>query len=281
MKKTICSFVIVLAVNFAWAQISQPGWRANIKVVDEDGQPIPDATVAVWYYIQPPANQTEASEKIQGLTDTNGVFTASHSNTGSIDLGFQVSKVGYYSTTKGHEFAKFKDSDPAKWNPSETVILKKIGHPIAMYVKKEETKIPKENAPVGFDLMGGDWVAPFGAGKTADVYFTVHRKIISPQEFDADLELTFPNTGDGIVVVPPAPDSGSPLVMPRPAPENGYQSKHTWHYHNLSERPEGVLGYFFRVRTMLDENGNAKSALYGKIQGDVRFYVGQKPHKRA
>ena len=34
--------------------------------------------------------------------------------------------------------------------------------------------------------------------------------------------------------------------------------------------------YFFRVRTVLDEEGNVKSALYGKIYGDFmqfRYYL--------
>lgn len=136
--------------------------------------------------------------------------------------------------------------------------------------------MPKENESIGFDLMVGDWVAPYGAGKTADVLFTVHRKITSPRQFDADLKLTFPNNGDGVVVVPPAPDTGSPLVMPRSAAEAEYQSALSWSYHNFTETSEPASGFFLRVRTVLDDNGNVKSALYGKIQGDVRFYVGSK-----
>jgi hypothetical protein len=31
--------------------------------------------------------------------------------------------------------------------------------------------------------------------------------------------------------------------------------------------------YFFRVRTVLDEQGRIKSALYGKISGDIKFGV--------
>ena len=42
------------------------------------------------------------------------------------------------------------------------------------------------------------------------------------------------------------------------------------------ERPKAVFGYSIRVRTVLDENGNVKSSLYGKINGDIRFYVGTK-----
>jgi len=35
-----------------------------------------------------------------------------------------------------------------------------------------------------------------------------------------------------------------------------------------------VFGYFIRVRTELDQDSNVKSALYGKIAGNFRFYAG-------
>jgi hypothetical protein len=41
--------------------------------------------------------------------------------------------------------------------------------------------------------------------------------------------------------------------------------------------------YFFRVRTMLDDKGNVKSALYGKIYGDFMqfsYYLNPTPNSR-
>lgn len=276
MKKAFLFVAVACACCSVLAQTSKPAWHAVIKVVGESGQPIPGANVEMSYYVQAPPGENEASGSIHGLTDTNGIVRLSHSNTGSIGLGFEVTKAGYYPTKKGHEFVQFQDTDPQKWNPTLTLVLKKIGHPIAMYAKHVETKMPAEDHPVGFDLTVGDWIAPYGAGKHADIFFTVHRKITSPQKFDADLELTFPNPGDGIVVMPPvSTDTGfSPLVMPRFAPTGDYQRALKWSYHNFTETAEPASGYFFRVRTVLDSNGNVKSALYGKIQGDVRFYVG-------
>jgi hypothetical protein len=269
MKKNICLMLVVAATVCVRAQDTRE-WNALLKVVDDAGQPVSGADVSIFYDVPPQLESTD-SGKITGLTDTNGLFAASHHDQ-TYGLRFLVRKTGYYSDDLYKDFHGV--FTPGNLNPNLTLLLKKIGHPIAMYAKKEETKMPRENEPIGFDLTVGDWVAPYGTGKTADMFFTVHRKITSPQEFDADLELTFPNAGDGIIIVPPAPDTGSPLVMPRPAPEDGYQSERTWRYHNLTEQPEGVLGYFFRVRTVLDSNGNVKSALYGKIQGDVRFFVG-------
>jgi hypothetical protein len=268
--------MVVFALNSANSQVSGPVWNATVTVLDEASQPIAAANVEMSFYVKTIPGEGQSGGNVQGLTDTNGVVRLSHANTGSIGLGFQATKAGYYPTTKGHEFMELKDSDPQKLNPNLIMVLKKIGQPIAMYAKKEEVKLPRENDPVGFDLMAGDWVAPFGKGKNADLFFTVHRKIVNPQEFDADLKLTFPNNGDGVYVVPPAPDTGSPLVLPPSAVETGYQSGLTWSYHNFTETSVPASGYFFRVRTVLDENGNVKSALYGKMQGDVRFYVGTK-----
>jgi hypothetical protein len=270
MKKIYIILVGFIA-GFAFAQTSpQSTWRMTIKVVDEDGNPIGGAKAGVGYYThsQPAA--------IDGVTDTNGIFIVEHSvepSYGGYALGFGADKPGYYSV---HESQLLPPTyDAAKWNQNIVLVLKKIGHPIAMYAKHVETKTPKENEPIGFDLTAGDWVTPYGTGKTADIFFTVHRKVISVHEYDAELSLTFPNKGDGIAVAPQQPSIGSDFTTSRTASDGGYEPERSWHYSN-SETPLSVFGYFIRVRTVLDENGNIKSALYGKIIGDISLYVGTK-----
>jgi hypothetical protein len=273
MKKIICLIMAFAGMQLVHAQNLQE-WKVALTTVDDDGLPVTNAQVWVSYGIPPSAQQSKDWNKVEGLTDNNGFFIAEHQDTGSYSLGIHIRKEGYYPTD--HVYDLGANYNPEVWNPNLKMVLKRIGQPIAMYAKKEETKIPEQNKPVGFDLMVGDWVAPYGSGKTADVSFMVHRKISSPQEFDADLELTFPNTSDGIFVLPPSPKTDSPLVMPRFAVEAGYQSTLTWSYHNFTETSEPASGYFIRVRTILDANGIVKSAFYGKIQGDIRFYVGTK-----
>lgn len=275
MKKVIFLLFAIAIINCARAQTSLPqhDWHVTLKIVDESGQPIAGASAGVgFYWVTPPPDRKYTAGGIDGVTDTNGVFKASHASE-FCTLHFVVQKAGYYTT--GSQYSAGSEYDPLKWNPTLTLTLRKVGQPVAMYAKRVETKIQKENEPVGFDLTAGDWVSPFGTGKNADLFFTVNRKIVSTSEYEADLKLTFPNRGDGIVVAPAEPEIGSAFKTARVAADSGYQPEHSWHYSN-SGGPESVFGYFIRVRTQLDENGNVKSALYGKIRGDFRFYAGTK-----
>ncbi len=269
--------VFLIAVGCGQAQ-NDPllhEWKATLSIVDDNNQPVPGAEATIIYSVVPPPGQVVAGAQAKGLTDSNGVFTASHRD-GSLNLVFRVQKEGYYSTTMTYEIGLLgQPINPAKLKPVLTLVLKKIGHPIPMYAKREETKIQKENEPVGYDLMAGDWVAPHGKGKIADMLFTVHRKIESERKYNADLKVTFPSTGDGIAIAPAEPDTGSVFKTPRTAAESGYESDRTWRYSSTAG-PDFVSGYFLRVRTVLDEKGNVKSALYGKIHGDFRFYAGTK-----
>ena len=282
MKKLAPQLVTILLVGSVSAQTllkPLPPWIATIHVVNESGEAVVGADVEVSYYIAPPPGRSEAGESIRGLTDTNGTFTASHKDTGSIDLGFRITKPGFYPTIGRHDLFMRGQYDDKKVadnrNATPTMVLRKIGRPISMYAKREETKIQKEDEPVGFDLTAGDWISPFGNGKNTDLVFTVHRKIINDRGYDAVVTLTFPNKGDGIAVAPSEPDIGSELRTPRTAAESGYEAGREWHY-GSGAGPESVFGYFIRVRTLLDENGNVRSALYGKIRGDLRFYAGTK-----
>jgi hypothetical protein len=267
MKKIICLMLIKTVVSFAYAQTMPANheWKVSIKVVDEAGNPIAGAKASVGYF----SKSQPAS--IDGLTETNGVFTASH-YAFSGELGFTAEKTGYYMTIE-KEYELGFPYNYARWNPNPVLVLKKIGNPIPMYAKRVEVKLQQVGKPMGFDLEAGDWVTPLGKGFHADMFFTVQRKIISRLEYDCTLTVTFPNQGDGIVVAPPVPDTGSEFKTSRTASENGYEPELDLHYSNTNQ-PPSVFGYFIRVRTELNPDGTVKSALYGKIQGGFRFYAG-------
>jgi hypothetical protein len=263
MNKTICVIFMGIVISHAHAQTKHE-WRATLKVVDEMGVPIVGANASIGY------QTNSVGTSVDGLTDTNGVFSASHPSYGGT-LGFVVKKTGYYPTRQDYKVPF--TYDPARWNPTKTIALKKIGQPITMYAKRQEMKFPKLDESIGFDLMSGDWVTPYGKGFHTDILFKAHRKIKNDHEFTADLTVTFPNKGDGIIIAPSEPETGSEFKTSRTAAENGYRSELDLLYSN-SKHPDSVFGYFIRVRTELDQDGNVKSAIYGKIRGGFRFYAG-------
>jgi hypothetical protein len=292
MKNVFALVFAFFAVGCAWAQNLPPApkWQATLKIVDDDGHPVPKAETWVSYYIAPPPGETSAWAKITGLTDTNGLFTASHRGW-SEALGFHVQKDGYYPTSMKYELGFPEQYSVQKWNPSLTLILKKIGQPIPMYAKWVNLGIPVIGKPVGFDLAVGDWIAPHGKGKTTDMLFTAQLDQRAELDFDYKLTVSFPNSGDGIqeFKVPSLPvDQGSSLRSPHEAPAEGYLPQWIQTRVRKPRKPEVTnrdlnRNFFFRVRTVLDEKGNIKSACYGKIYGDFmnfRYFLNPEPNSR-
>jgi hypothetical protein len=300
MKGLASYCVAVLVTGSALAQALatlptsrfRPPWSATVTVIDELGQPLSRADVEVSYYVSPPAGQTEGGERIHGPTDTSGVFHGSHSDTGSVTLGFRISKAGYYTSSLGRTLYEPEQFDEEKVNASRnivfTVTLRKVGQPIPMYVKHIYKGPPVFNKPVGYDLMAGDWVAPHGKGVSTDIIFMKTSSLKSSTDYESKLTVSFPNQGDGIQEFGMAfrVDDGSALRSPREAPEAGYQPTLTRETSAHPGQPskfdfDGKRNYFFRVRTVLDERGNVKSALYGKIYGDFMqftYYLNSTPN---
>ena len=151
-----------------------------------------------------------------------------------------------------------------------------------MYAKNvPRQNIPVEGKPCGFDLLAGDWVAPYGRGKTADFQFILERAPIrvitndyGPYKiFNDKLTLRFTNDGDGILSVVAKPVAE--LTLPRQAPLDGYLPeliKRRYNSENIDTPAHNDYqrdaNYFFRVRTEKNADGKVVSALYGKVHGD-------------
>jgi hypothetical protein len=264
MKK-IFSLFLIFAIGYSDAQTlpQEYLWTATLKAVNEAGKPVAGVKVFVDFSVY--------KEPISGLTDTNGIFVASHRDA-SENIGIRAERKEYYPFMLEYNKGVY---NPEKWNPSLTILLRRIGDPIPMYAKEQEMKFPKLDEPIGFDLMAGDWITPYGKGFHSDIMFKAHREIYNANEFKADLTVTFPNQGDGIVVAPDELVAGSEFKTSRVAAESGYKSELVLNYSNTG-KPASVFGYFVRVRTELNPDGTVRSAFYGKIAGNFRFYVGTK-----
>jgi hypothetical protein len=272
MKAYILFCLVWLALSCALAQANavQHKWSATLKVVDENANPVAGANASIGYF----TNSQPAS--FEGLTDFEGLFSATHSAQSDLNvLGFEAKKAGFYTTRIGCDL--FPPYEPAKWNLTQKLVLKKVEKPIGMYAKQiNSLKFPEYNKVIGYDLMIGDWVAPYGKGANSDIRFIEHH---ADAKSGYTFTISFPNLGDGIqeFTVPDA-EKGSELRSAHEAPVDGYQP-----VHEQTQMADPHRGYFLRVRTTLDHNGNIVSALYGKIYGDFmqfNYYLNPTPNDR-
>ena len=272
MKTLACLFCLCLLGAIAAAQTGTLlQFKAVEHVIDESGHPIVGALAIIGYYTN---SQSVTSEKITG---TNGVFEFQDTSPSEYaDYSFEARKDGYYSIWQQVNLQS--PYDPAKWNVEKSLVLKKVEKPIAMYAKKYVMglKLPEYNKQIGFDLMIGDFVGPYGKGINSDILFTENH----PDEKSGyTFTIGFPKEGDGIQEFTlPDTEKGSGLRSPHEAPVDGYQPKQ-----EQTQMPDPNRNYFFRVRTVKDHEGNIVSAHYGKIYGDFMqftYYLNPTPNDR-
>ena len=161
------------------------------------------------------------------------------------------------------------------------------------------------NEKLAYDLVKGAWLPPHGDGEICDLHFVFNEEVLGWKEdkgYDGTYvskvyriiaTISMPGSGNGIVEMPMIRNVGIKL---RTAPEEGYGNNIS-RWRGWFGREEGYKNdcdrdrcYAFRIRTEYDDEGNLKSALYGKIYGDfdmldiegVRFlyYLNPTPNDR-
>jgi hypothetical protein len=284
--KTITIFISLCCTGFA--QLSEdakikdaliagiPEAKFDLCVVNELGKPIQGAKV----YIRFVENKfiidlKPAKDKpFEDLTNSYGLVSAQGRTNRSI-VGL-ITRSGYYSGSL--QIPAFQSHENGKWQPWNTTykaVLRKIINPIPMYAKSVDLRLPELGKPIGYDLESGDWTAPFGKGKKADIIFTKIVDKRSESDYNQTLVASFPNKGDGIQTFEM---QKSFLASPYEAPLENYQP--TWEQVKTI-RPDVApkwnyddkRNYFIRVRTVLDERGQVVSAHYGKIYGDFMMFT--------
>lgn len=275
MKRTII-LIIVATYHTTLGQTPTrlyPDAKMTVKVLNEAGAPVDNAEAGVGFTVDSGTHVGSEEVAVHGITNKEGVFVASAK--ADRRVGFTVRKKGWYPSFGTYRFKEIHGGRWEPWNPIVVVILKPIINPEPMYARKLRVEIPLADAPVGFDLVESDWVAPHGRGKVADFVFSLSRRFDTWKDYYAEVKLTFSNKGDGIQTIPVPGQSASELKLPRLAPEQGYLPEFATSIGRAPStlgRDDGKAGlsYFFRVRTLRDENGEIVSALYGKIDGDIR-----------
>jgi len=294
MKMTIfaasfCFSILICGGSSAFAQQkpqlpTRPLAKITAKVVGEDRLPINNAKVSIGFIVGQPPGQGPGTRELmhEGVTDTNGVFSATDECGSSAGLG--ANKDGFYRTYGSDVlFKEAKNGRWEPWNPTIELVLKAIVNPIPMYARRVDTAtIPVMGKPIGFDLVESDWVTPYGKGKVADFVLTLEKQYTSvDQPFNVTLTVRFSHEDDGIQSVFAPINVGSELRLPRTAPEEGYQSELV---KSTSRQAANAMiqrdfrddqNYFFRVRTVKKDN-KIVSAYYGKIDRDIEFWGNEK-----
>ena len=172
------------------------------------------------------------------------------------------------------------DADKQGWNIKRegTLILRKKRNPTPLAVRRIELVPPSFEKPYAYDLEIGDYVQPYGNGKTPDLVFrSVLLRNDGPMDLDYRLDVSFSNLGDGII----STEQNLWCTLRSPhylAPNAQYQNK--WIY-TRTVKPGGGgktsanpnRCFYLRVRTKLDTAGKIMSANYAKIYGDFPKFV--------
>ena len=291
MKSILLLFLGAVALQAQQPQPQKPEERPlaqiTFRVVTDGGEPIGNVEIALgtFHHWEPGEGfGKDVAEVFTGTTNEKGLVTISGR---SLRGDFKYNprqKEGFYRGGGGeYLFKEAKNGQWQPWNPTVDVVLKPIINPIAMYARKlgsatDLLELPQKNQPVGFDLLVGDWVAPYGKGSTSDLVFTLTEKtpfVSVEKPYDVALTMTFSNKADGIQSVLTPSNQMSELRLPRYAPEAGYNPQLVKQMGRPAEGEPINSGtredqnYFFRVRTVLDKDGKIQSAIYGKIIGDV------------
>ncbi|BEU03026.1 hypothetical protein OAG1_18260 [Agarivorans sp. OAG1] len=229
----------------------------KVKVVDQDGLAVEGAEVFAG------GRLGIDGENIKDLTDKEGVFqTIGRKN---LAVVFRVNKEGYYQT-------KLRTNK----NLQNLIIeLRKKKKPTAMYAKTHILRFPKKQASIGFDFEQADWVAPYGKGSTAHIYFNLDGEYVDMWNHHSELNITFPNSLDGIIEVSKN-TSTSEFKFPYLAYSQSYKnslvlkkSREGLESKRLLNYDESALGYIFRVNTEINSDGEIINANYGKILGYI------------
>ncbi|MDP1581385.1 MAG: hypothetical protein Q8M02_14020 [Candidatus Didemnitutus sp.] len=236
-------------------------------VHDPEAHPVEGATV---HMSLPRYRLGDKSQESIAKTDKGGVATVS--GIAQQDYILSAEKPSYYRTQGPHRGINDEKSfqQYAVGVQKIDLELRPVRDPIVgIFLDVDRRLLPKtDGSPLGFDLKIGDWVAPYGKGKTSDFIFTVGGHFKSLNDFDQSLTLSFSNQGDGIMPFRHPKQLGSALKWPYEAPFSGYESQRVWRRtfdgkkrtSNLDN--SGEMNYLFRVRTELDEKGDVRRAMY-------------------
>lgn len=272
------------------------GLKITFKVIDETQAPIAGVKTAVEIS---DGNSPRGAIRVEGVTNDLGQITVE--SRGETSVKIWAMSPGYYPSEKTYSW-KIDDAEShdkaiknglQPWNPTVPITLKKVGDRVPMFVFPNECPSSIIGVPPAvatdllYDLMAGDWVAPFGIGKVGDIEMRFLGAYEAEGRHWGKYWMRFPNEGDGLVPLPSKNEpTDSILRFPRLAPEDDYESV-VFHkeysvndsnpvadYREMAEDErdqQALLGYVLRIRCKRDKQGQISSCYYGKITSPINY----------
>jgi len=255
----------------------------KIKVVDDRGEAVPDATISVTFYTAP-----EKVDVKRGKTDAQGCFSAKGRCIGEAHAW--IRKDGYYETRIDPAFRVLPDQDAErqhKWSNGtvETVaVLKKKRSPVGLnFCHKQYWAFPVTNEVFFIDLESCEWCPPYGNGKHKDMSL-LYEAVEHPEDgwgvtYWNKLTISMPNVVDGFY--PMKADPFSQFLYDYQVNTNAVFSKtlvlerERKNDHMVKKVLPAENEYFiYRIRTATNELGQVTSANYGRIGEKLNLAIG-------
>ena len=180
MKNTL-----IISLLLSITHIGCASERLYVKVVDDEGVPVSNATVNVGFSSGHVVFGQGRSCDYKAKTGQDGNAVVRF-NGGSSDVYWSVRADGYYPSDIRHEvfnievvqippiFYKVNMLEHEKHG--EITLYRKINpQPMYAYTREMGVKSPIVNGRYGFDLECFDWLPPHGKGKVADFYYVRDR----------------------------------------------------------------------------------------------------------
>ena len=245
----------------------------RIKVVDDRGKAVPDATISVTFYTSP-----DKVDVKRGITDAEGCFSAKGRCIGEAHVW--IRKDGYYETKVNPVFRVLSEEEVKrlrKWSDGtiETIaILKRKRNPIttAFHAVDYLYPIPATNEIVRLDLETFKWCPPYGDGKHDDLHllYEVWQNKDDWLSFRKKLTITAPNCVDGFYRRKIDATSGFRYEY-LAATNEVYGKTIVYNVDRVGGKPDVVEVphddefFTFRMRTVTNEVGEVVQSHYGRI----------------
>lgn len=283
---SIALFLICALQGLAWDIDSARARRfgalmqENLCVVDQDGIPVQGARV--WCGVQTGPGMNDYSV-VSGSTDTNGEYCIQAKCTKAVNC--RIRKHGYYACETNFVYGAKGSSEElsdGRWQPygeRRVIRLMKMINPVPMtgWTRRRDFKIPRYGDWIGFDLEAGDYTKPHGAGKCDDVLLRFFMEDKAMDDCRMTMEVSFTNSLCAGAYKFSRRLESELQGEYKAATNATYESYLKYVFERrpgcpvLKQMLSESEGLVFRIRTVVDEAGNLKSARYGKMLGPWKF----------